>query len=92
MLSDPLTMPQYMAWIDAARNAEAEQDAIKKQAAYLPGVLVCVERWELAGGMPEQPTVETFPATPAQVSAKLVFHLVNEIWRIVNAEDAPPNA
>lgn len=90
-LSDPLTMPQYMAWVDAAQAAELVDHPAKKQVAYLPGVLACVEKWELTG-IPEKPTVDTFPASPAQSSVKLVFVLVNAIWEIVNAEDEVPNA
>ncbi len=70
VLSDPLTMPQYMEWVDAANAAEAEEHPAKKQGLYLPGVLACVEKWELAG-IPEHPTVENFPASPAQSSVTI---------------------
>lgn len=89
-ISDPLTMPQYLAWLDCNERAAGES-IHRKPGAFLPGVLACVEKWELGGGFPTSPTPDTFPASPAVAVVRLMSLLVGEIWGIVNAEDEPPN-
>jgi hypothetical protein len=89
-ISEPLTMPQYTAWIEAATKAEAEEKTMLKSTCYLPGVIACVEKWELAG-FPESVTVDTFPATPVKSSMLLLIAIVNAVWEVVNAEDEVPN-
>jgi len=90
-IAEPLTMPQYMAWLDCNEAAKASDNNQKRPAIFLPGILAVVEKWELAN-FPVAPTVDTFPASPAISAIKLIAALVGEIWEVVNAEDEPPLA
>ena len=81
-LQEPLTFPAYIAWSDAVRSAaEHRDDYLRYTAALLPGILACVEKWELQGFSPDP-----FPATPRKSSDQLVAWLVREI-RVVASED-----
>jgi hypothetical protein len=69
-LADPLTFPAFIAWNDAMRDAhqyratdEKPGDYLRYSAAVLPGILACVEKWELKGFSPDP-----FPATPRDSS------------------------
>ena len=87
-LADPLTFPAYIAWRDAIREAQAfKDDYVRYSAALLPGVLACVEKWELKGFSPDP-----FPATPRDSSDKLLAWLLREIGAVANegGEDADP--
>jgi hypothetical protein len=90
-IADPLTMPQYMAWMECNEQAQAVEGVQRKPSAFLPGILPLVEKWDLGGGFNCSPTVDTFTATPALSMIKLVSTLIGEIWDIVNAEDESPN-
>lgn len=90
-LADPLTFPQYQAWQTAARaaglvlqNENATPSMMDERL--VPGVLACVERWELQG-FPAPVTVENFPATPRKASAQLVAWLVREISALVKGDE-----
>jgi len=80
--ADPLTMPQAIAWeraVSEAQNIQA-QSQTEFEAALLPGICACVEKWELKGLVIATP--ETFPATPRAESAQLVGWLVKELTAI----------
>ena len=87
-LADPLTFTAFIAWNDAMREAhqyrttdEKPGDYLRYSAAVLPGILACVEKWELQDFSPDP-----FPATPRKSSDQLVAWLVREI-RVVASED-----
>jgi len=99
-LADPLTYPQYAAWWDALQAATAGKAGLtigdlakdpRLVNATLPGLLACVERWELTG-FPEVVTAETFPATPRGASVRLLIAVLNAVNEIVTESDAIPNA
>ena len=92
-VADPLTFTQFIAWNDALREAhqhkaidEKPGDYLRYCAALLPGVLACVEKWELKGFSPSP-----FPATPRDSSDKLLAWLLREIGAIASegGEDDP---
>lgn len=89
-ISDPLSYPQVFAWRDAIRAAqgiegEAELDVFERNAALVPGVVACVEKWELENFNPDP-----FPATPAVSSSRLLAWLVEEIGKLFSeAEEIP---
>lgn len=93
VLVDPLTMPQALAWERAVRTAQElnAQTQTEFEAALLPGICACVEKWELTGL--ENVTPDTFPASPRAESAKLVGWLVTEITAIYagSGEAQDPN-
>jgi hypothetical protein len=87
-LADPLTFPAYIAWRDAVLNAQQHAgDHLAYTAALLPGLLACVEKWDLQGFTPDP-----FPATPRDSSNKLLTWLLREISAIANeaGEDDDP--
>ena len=95
ILSDPMTLPQALAWERAIRAVQGSKDDITitdVNYAILPGICACVEKWELEGL--EQLTPDTFPATPRMKSAELIAWLTGEITRIYVGEEekADPNA
>jgi hypothetical protein len=96
-LSDPLTYPQRFAYEDAvdalaAYRREVGDDNVKiSRANYLllPGILACVEKWELAN-LPAIISPETFPASPAMSAAKLLSWLITEVVALFEeSEDIP---
>jgi len=92
-LSDPLTFPQVFAFqdaLDAARSAGVDNGA-KVNHALLPGIIACVEAWNLQR-FPTTVTPETFPATPPGDSAKLVAWLVKELTGLFEDAETIPNA
>ncbi len=93
--SDPLTLPQALAWEKAVREAQANMETgtvTDFNYAVMPGIFACVDKWELDGL--DNPTPDTFPATPRKQSAELIVWLMNEISRIYSGEEAKadPNA
>lgn len=96
ILPDYLTFPQVFAFEDAIEAAQAhtaEDESIKDWRRYfyamLPGLLKCVNEWHIAG-IPEQPTPETFPATPQMPVAELAGWLIGEVTALLNeAREVP---
>ena len=96
ILSDPLTMPQVMAFEDAMREARAmnEDDGVltsRRLYTVLSGIIPCVEKWELSG-IAEPVTADNFPGTPKMAVAQLVAWLVGELTKLYNEADEVPNA
>ena len=92
-ISDPLTFPQVIAFQEALDEARAlGGDASMHAANYalLPGVFKCVEAWEL-DGIPEHPTPDTLPGTPALASAELLGWLIEEISNLFTEANEVPN-
>ena len=91
-LHDPLTYPQLIAYHDATEKASelGETTWIKLRFALLPGVLACVESWEIEG-LQEEPTVDNFPATPLIPSGELITWLQEEITKLLVEAETVPN-
>lgn len=89
-LASPLTFPQRFAIEDALTVARSLGEASEARFNYalLPGILACVERWEL-GNFPAEPTVDTWPATPRSASAQLIAWLITEIVKLYEATEPP---
>lgn len=95
VFSDPLTLPQALAWEKAIREVQKREGEITitdVNYAILPGICACVEKWEL-DGLGEL-TPDTFPATPRNKSIELINWLMGEITRIYVGEEekSDPNA
>lgn len=90
VIADPLTFPQATAVEDAIEAARGLDTVTKQNAAMLPGICACVEKWELEGL--GQLTPETFPSTPRIASAKLIAWLIEEIGKLYQEGDEIPNA
>jgi hypothetical protein len=93
-LSDPLTVPQAMAFEESLDLARAEENKdlsrAKIASLLLPGICACVEKWELEGlGIV---TPENYPASPKLSSAMLLSWLVGEISKLYKEADEIPNA
>ena len=93
-LSDPLTFPQVIAFQDAIGDVqeleEGEKTWPKMLYALLPGIIACVEKWELEG-VSEHPTVDTFPGTPLMSAGKLVDWLQGEVTALLVEAETVPN-
>ena len=92
-LSDPLTFPQALAVEDALEAAkELGEEASQRRQNYtvLPGLLGCVEKWDLDGFV-ENPTADTFPSTPAIASAELIGWLIEEVISLYYEAEPDPN-
>ena len=91
LVSSPLTLPQALAWEKAIRTTQALTGDITLtdvNYAMLPGIMACVEAWELEGLDPDK-----FPASPRKESADLINWLIGEIARVYMGEEekADPN-
>jgi hypothetical protein len=86
-LSDPLTYPQYLAYVDGLRGISPEQDIPHQEYAVLPGLLKCVEKWDIPGF--ESITLDTFPSTPRKSVNQLINWLILEVTALVSEADDP---
>jgi len=97
-LSDPLTFPQVIAFQDAIRetmqviskDGKENVSLAKLHYGLLPGILACVEKWELEN-IPEKLTADNFPATPMTAAGELVDWLREEITMLVIEAESVPN-
>lgn len=92
-LSDPLTFPQTFAFEDATEvSQKLGKDASfnRHLHALLPGILACVENWDIKGIA--NPTPGTFPSTPSAAVIDLLTWLVNEITILYQEAVEIPNA
>jgi hypothetical protein len=104
-LSDPLNFPQVFAFRDAmaagralipqveddAESDEAEVDQLEYNFAVLPGILACVEKWDL-DNVPANPELDTFPATPSLESNEMLAWLLGEVVSIFRRDEPDPEA
>jgi hypothetical protein len=99
--SDPLSLEQEAA-IERANfhlgraleNIDgAEDGAAIRTLTILPGILECVEKWNLSK-IPEEPTVQTWPTRPRNAVVSLVSWLFTEIGKIYtdSQDEEIPNA
>lgn len=90
-LPDSLTYPQLIAWEQALAAAQADGlTNVQRWYALIPGVLACVETWELAG-VPDHPTADTFPSTPRVAADKLLRWVMDNIRAAIVEDDNAPN-
>ena len=84
-VSSPLTLPQALEWEKAIRTAQSLEGDITItdiNAAMIPGILACIETWELEGLDPDK-----FPASPRAESRDLISWLVKEITSVYVGEE-----
>jgi len=87
-LSSPMSLPQALAWeksIRVAQEVAATGTLTDYNYAILPGICACVEKWELEGI--DNPTPDTFPATPRKASVELITWLMTEVSRVYVGEE-----
>jgi len=95
-IADPLTLPQAEAF-EACLELQKIDGENKfvfltvKDKQRLPGVLACVEKWELEN-FPNDVTLDTFPFSPRGASHKLIEWIYDEIFNIYIGELEVPNA
>lgn len=89
-ISDPLTFPQAVAFENAIGSTREGQGLTEANHLCVPGILKCAEEWRLAN-FPEQPTADTWPATPRKSSAELIAWLVEEITEVYKEAEPDPN-
>lgn len=88
-ISDPLSYPQVFALedaISARRQLPDDCSIFQANGAVVPGILACVEAWNLENFSPDP-----FPATPLNSAGRLVTWLWNELQVLFEeAEEAVP--
>lgn len=91
-LPDALTFPQLQAWENAFGQADVSGDTYILQARrVLPAICEIVQEWHITG-IPDNPTPETFPATPPRAVAELLGWLIGLINDVVRGDTDSPNA
>ena len=92
VLHNPLTYPRVMAFQDAIGEVQELGDTtwIKLRYTLMPGILACVESWEI-DGVPEDPTPDNIPATPLVAAGELVNWLQDEITALLVETETVPN-
>ena len=91
-LHDPLTYPQLFAFQDAIGEASELGDTtwMKVRYSLLPGILACVAEWNLEG-IPEEPNIDNFPATPIVASGEVINWLQEQITALLTEAETVPN-
>lgn len=96
--SGSITLPEFLTFpqLDAAETAFDEAHELgevrftKWRRAILPGLLACVERWDLEN-FPQPVTVENFPATPRVEVGEIINAVLGVVSALVSgAEVVPP--
>lgn len=92
-VSSPIGLKQFIAF-QAAWNEGKTKTANYPEymQTVLPGILSCVEKWELGGDFPNPVTADNFPAIPFAQSSKLFAALLTAIWKDADEADNAPNA
>lgn len=96
VLPEYLTIPQVQAITKALGDPNEipggklvwQADADVKN---VPVVLACISEWHLSG-VPENPTVETFPMSPRKSAHDLIQWLAGAVMKLWDAEEEIPNA
>ena len=96
-LPDWLSFQQEAAWEEVIEGLEGEQVlglAAKAKSAllFVPVITGIVQSWDLGGGFPCPPTLDTWPATPKISSALLLAWLIGEISAMHNEATTIPLA
>ena len=91
---DPLTLEQEAAWesaILASKALGSDVGLAEQQVKIIPGILACVERWELKD-FPERITLANWPTRPRLERAKLIAWLVKNISDLYEDSVTVPNS
>ena len=93
-LSDPITLPQYIAWCDAIDDSNrvkqnGSSSGPRRLLAAVGGALACVDDWQIEG-LP-RPTAETWPMKPRAACIELANWLFGEVARAMDDEETIPN-
>ena len=91
IISDPLTLPQVVALEAAIASAQEARTEAESDSLLLPGLLICVEKWEL-DHLPKTVTADTFPGSPRDACKELVAWLTREVMAIFRGETELPLA
>jgi hypothetical protein len=98
-MRDPLPLLAVLTWEEAIQSIQAKRKdetgltVIGMNVILLPAILACVESWHI-DGVPEAPTMDTFPGTPRIASDMLVGWLIDKIRQICvgeGLEESDPN-
>lgn len=96
LLHDPLPLVKLANFeeaIEAALKVDSKLGKAKSHALLLPSILESVAEWHI-DGIPEQPTMETFPGMGSEFSKRditlIINSIVSELIRFMTGKD--PNA
>ena len=95
VLPDFLTLAQVFAFEVAADEVAALRGGVIRRSQidkiYLPMLFEVVLEWHI-DGQPDEPTIETWRATPRRASADLTAWAIGEVTRMYLGEIEIPNA
>jgi hypothetical protein len=92
-VSSPIGLKQFIEFSAAWEAGKAQTgDYSVYMHEVLPGILACVEKWDLGGDFPKAVTPDTFPAVPFKQSAALFAALLTAIWGDAQEAEEAPNA
>ena len=93
-IPDFLNYPQVLAFREAVQAAQELGEGAKLveyNHALLPGVIPCVEKWEIPS-LPQVISADNFPVAPTQASQRLTAWLIGLVTALMNEADDIPNA
>jgi hypothetical protein len=90
-LYDPMTLPMVLAFNRGSKAAGEAEDALEKISLHLPGILGCVEKWDIEGVPPDRQNVANFPFTPLAPAIRLMSWLISEVNKVMFATAEVPN-
>lgn len=96
VLPDYLILPQVRTFENALSGLEniPQNDGFIRFGVLdehrLPVVLECVQEWHIEG-VPENPTVDTFPLTPKRAASDLLKWAFEEVSKVYIGEIEVPN-
>ena len=92
ILHEPLTFPQVIAYQEAINSVRSVEKITWTRLRFdlLSGILPCVKEWHLEN-FPDEPTIDTFPATPLIQAGEVVDWLQREITELLSEEEDIPN-
>jgi hypothetical protein len=91
-LYDPLTLPMVQVFNRGLDASKEQDEAVDKIISYLPGLLGCIQKWDIPGIPPEMQNVDNFPGSPLAAVCNLVAWLIREINKVMIPSIAVPNA
>jgi hypothetical protein len=101
ILSDPLTLDQEAAYEESMGLYREVRERLKTgpvgpailAKAFLPGILPCVEKWDIPG-IPANVTIDTWPLRPRSAVGSLLVWLASEVGKLYadSTDTDTPNA
>jgi len=90
VLPDPLSLPLALDYEEMLSGIGKLESPTQVDGHVVAFLVRHVEEWHI-DGVPVEPTLETFPASPRRASAQLIAWIVNELTKIYTGDRPDPN-